>query len=144
MRRHVVAGAIAVCISPVSVYAQPKPVFTIEKPTADVHNGPSTGAAIIGQAAQGMRLAVMRDLGSWVKVPWPAARDGIGYVHVSTGSLSDGTEQKPAAAQPASKPGTQRATPTTTTTTTSTARRGAAAARPEPRPDPRAEPPQPV
>ena len=143
MRRQVVAVAIAVCISPVSLYTQQKPVFTIEKPTADVHNGPSTGAAIIGQAAQGMRLAVMRDLGSWVKVPWPAARDGVGYVHVSMGALSDGTEQKPAAVQPASKPGTQRAAPTTTTTTT-TARRGAAVARPEPQPDPRAEPPQPV
>jgi hypothetical protein len=132
MLRHVAAVAIALCISPVLLYAQTQtPVFTIEKPSADVYKGPSTGAPVIGHVSQGAKLAVMRDLGSWVKVPWPSAADGIGYVHISNGTIGAAGDQ----ARPAqtAKPTAQR-----TTTSTNTARRG------ETRPEPRAEPaPQP-
>ncbi len=34
-------------------------------------------------------LEITRELGSWVKVSWPAGEDGVGYVHTSTGSRSD-------------------------------------------------------
>jgi len=130
MLRHVVTVAIAVCISPVSLYAQ-TPVLTIEKPSADVYKGPSTGAPVIGHVSQGTKLTVTRDLGSWVKVPWPSAADGIGYVHISNGSISTGAEQARPAQAPLPKPAAQRGTATTTS-----ARGGAAPARPEPRPDP--------
>lgn len=132
MRRHVVAIAIALCISPVSLYAQ-GPVFTIEKPSADVYKGPSTGAPVIGHVSRGTNLTVMRNLGSWVKVPWPSAPDGIGYVHVSSGTFSTGAE--PARPPQAPKPTTQRGA-----STTATGRRGATPARPEPRPEPAPQP----
>ena len=35
-------------------------------------------------------LPVTRELGSWVKVSWPAGDAGAGYVHVSWGSLAHG------------------------------------------------------
>jgi hypothetical protein len=133
MLRHVVAVAIALSISPVSLYAQTPtpPVFTIEKLSADVYKGPSTGAPVIGHVSQGTRLAVMRDLGSWVKVPWPSAADGIGYVHISSGTI--GSAAEPTRAAQAQKPTAQR-----TATPTNTARRGEA--RPEPRPEPAPQP----
>jgi Bacterial SH3 domain len=135
MLRHVVAIAIAVCISPVSLYAQ-TPVFTIEQPSADVYKGPSTGAPVIGHVSQGTKVTVTRDLGSWVRVTWPSAPDGIGYIHVSNGTLSTSAEQpRPASAQ-TTKPVAQRGT----TTTTTSARGGATPARPEPRPDPAPQP----
>jgi SH3 domain-containing protein len=136
MLRHVVAVAIAVCVSPVSLYAQ-TPVFTIEKPSADVYKGPSTGAPVIGHVSQGTKLTVTRDLGSWVRITWPSASDGIAYVHVSSGRLSTGAEEaRPAqTTKPTTQPTTQRGTPTTTT-----ARRGATPPRPEPRTDPAPQP----
>jgi Bacterial SH3 domain len=135
MLRHVVAVAIAAaCISPISLYAQ-TPVFTVEKPSADVYKGPSTGAPIIGQVSQGTKLTVTRDLGSWVKVSWPSAGDGIGYLHISNGTLSTGTEQTRPAQAP--KPTAQRGTAPPTATA---ARRGAAPARPEPQPEPAPQP----
>ena len=33
-------------------------------------------------------LEVTRDIGAWVKVAWPEAPDGIGYVHQSMGKIS--------------------------------------------------------
>jgi hypothetical protein len=136
MLRHVVAVAIALCISPVSLYAQ-TPVFTIEKSSADVYKGPSTGAPIIGHVSQGTKLAVTRDLGSWVKVPWPSVPEGIGYVHISNGTVSTGTPtsaEQPRSAS-ATKPVAQRGTATTTS-----ARGGATPARAETRPDPAPQP----
>jgi hypothetical protein len=35
--------------------------------------------------ARGRTLLVTRQLGSWVKVSWPEAEDGAGYLHVSWG-----------------------------------------------------------
>jgi hypothetical protein len=78
-----------------------------------------------------------------VKVPWPSASDGIGYVHISNGTVSTGAEPARPAQAP-TKPTAQRGT-TPPTTTTTTARRGATPARPEPRPEPAARPdPAPV
>jgi hypothetical protein len=55
---------------------------------AAVRKAPSTGSPVIGEAPRGTVLAVTRDIGAWVKVAWPDAQDGIGYVHQSMGSLS--------------------------------------------------------
>jgi hypothetical protein len=134
MLRQVVAVAVTLCVSPVSLSAQTEtPVFTVEKPSADVYKGPSTGAPIIGHVSQGTKLTVMRDLGSWVKVPWPSAADGIAYVHISNGTIGTGAE-------PARPAQTQKPTSERTTMTTNTARRGETAARPDPRPEPAPQP----
>lgn len=60
--------------------------FRVETASASVHKAPSIASPVIGQARQGVALEVTRDLGSWVKVPWPDAADGVGYLHVSTGA----------------------------------------------------------
>jgi hypothetical protein len=67
----------------------------VQTASADVHNSPSVGSLVIGHAPAGAVLQVTRELGSWVKVSWPAAKDGVGYVHVSAGVLGS-----PASAAP--------------------------------------------
>ena len=65
-------------------------LFTITTASADVHRGPSTGSAVIGQAPRGRTFEVMRNLGSWVRVEWPDERDGVAYLHVTWGTMSGG------------------------------------------------------
>jgi hypothetical protein len=87
MVRHAAAVAVAVCLFPAWLSAQ-SPTFTVTTAPANIHKGPSTGSAVIGQAPRGAVLQITRELGSWVKVSWPAAPDGAGYVHVSWGSVA--------------------------------------------------------
>jgi hypothetical protein len=85
MIRHAVAVAVvAACLSPCGLYAQ-STEFTVNAASASVHKSPSTGSPVIGKATRGTVLPVTRDLGSWVRIPWPQAEDGVGYLHVSTG-----------------------------------------------------------
>jgi len=63
----------------------------VQAASADVYKAPSTGSPVIGHAPRGTALPVTRELGSWVKVSWPRAEDGVGYVHVSMGSLGGNT-----------------------------------------------------
>jgi hypothetical protein len=74
-------------------------VFTISVASADVYKGPSNVTPIIGHAARGTAMPVLRNLGSWVRVPWPDAPDGVAYVHVTMGRLAS-----PAAGGAASAP----------------------------------------
>ena len=74
-------------VNPPCVFAQGAE-FTVTTVSANVHKAPSTGSLVIGRAERGAVLEVTRELGSWVKVSWPDAVDGVGYVHVSTGSQS--------------------------------------------------------
>src|SRR5262245_57570527 len=107
MIRHAAVVALAVCLSPSWVSAQQTTQFTVNVPTADVRLMPSTGSPVIGHAPRGMVLDVTRDIGAWVKVAWPEAQDGIGYVHASMGALSKKTtleERAAAAAQISSTP----------------------------------------
>jgi hypothetical protein len=87
MVRYIAAAIITVCLSPAWLSAQTV-VFTVNVTSAEVHKSPSTGSPIIGHSPRGSALEVTRNLGSWVKVDWPGAQDGIGYVHMSRGSLS--------------------------------------------------------
>ena len=86
MIRHAAAIAVVLCLSPSSAFAQ-GPAFTVTSASANVHKSPSTGSPVIGKARRGVVLEVTRELGSWVKIHWPDSPDGIGYVHVSMGSL---------------------------------------------------------
>jgi hypothetical protein len=84
MVRQVAAVALVICLSPALVHADSSE-FTISSASANVHMSPSTGSPVIGQAPRGRVLKVTRELGSWVRISWPLAADGVGYVHVSMG-----------------------------------------------------------
>jgi hypothetical protein len=85
MIRHA-AVVVAMCLAPSSLFAQGA-AFTVTSASANVHKSPSTGSPVIGRAPRGAVLVVTRELGSWVKIDWPSSPDGVGYLHVSTGSL---------------------------------------------------------
>ena len=96
IRRAAAVVVVAVCMSvPSATFAtslqgasaQSDVVFTVNVPSADVYKGPTTASTVIGRAPRGSVLSVTRELGSWVKISWPDAKDGIGYIHVSKGSL---------------------------------------------------------
>ena len=87
-RAAVVIFALVIGASP--SYAQDAR-FAVTATSAAVHKTPSTASAVIGTAPRGKTLEVIRELGSWVRVPWPDAEDGVGYLHVSWGVLSHGT-----------------------------------------------------
>jgi hypothetical protein len=86
MIRSVAAVVLALTLNPALVRAQDA-VLTVTAPSADVHTGPSTVTPVIGHVSRGTILPVSRNLGSWVKVAWPGAPDGAGYVHVTMGRL---------------------------------------------------------
>jgi hypothetical protein len=106
MVRHAAAVAVVMLLSPAWLVAE-RTTLTITTASANVHRAPSTGSAVVGQAARGAVLTVTRELGSWVKVSWPAAPDGTGYVHVSWGSMSHSAlpdTKRTAASGPANTP----------------------------------------
>jgi len=91
MIRHAAAIAALLLLTAPSVRAQVPPqtgVFKVGAAPANVHKAPTTASPVIGHAARGASLDVTRELGSWVKVVWPSGPDGVGYVHVSTGSIA--------------------------------------------------------
>ena len=87
MIRQAAAVVIAMVLSPSWLSAQPLE-FTVKVQSATIHKSASTGSPVIGRAARGAVLEVTRDLGTWVKVAWPAAEDGAGYVHETMGSMA--------------------------------------------------------
>ena len=93
MIRQALVVGIAVCLAPSLASAQspeiaPSSEFTVSVQSAAVRKAPSTGSPLVGHAPRGAVLEVTRDIGAWVKVAWPEAPDGIGYVHQSMGKLS--------------------------------------------------------
>jgi SH3 domain-containing protein len=62
--------------------------LTVSVPSAAIRKSPSVGSPVVGEAPRGAVLDVTRDVGSWVKVTWPDAPGGVGYVHQSMGTLS--------------------------------------------------------
>jgi hypothetical protein len=116
MIRHAAVVAIVLGLAPSSLYAQSAQTtaFTVNVQSAAIRKSPSTGSPVIGQAPRGAVLEVTRDIGAWVKVTWPDAQDGVGYVHQSMGLLTrhTTTQEKLAAAFPPAPPTTEVA-PTT-------------------------------
>ena len=108
MIRHAAAVAIVLLLSPSWVTAQ-STQLTVNVSSASVHKAPSTSSPVIGHAARGARLEVTRNVGDWVKVAWPAAADGVGYVRVSVGSVSNGTVSSGAVASTTPVPNTATA-----------------------------------
>lgn len=87
MIRRAAAVVFAFTLHPALVSAQDT-VFTVTVPSADVYKGPTTVTPVIGRAPRGTVLPVSRNLGSWAKVGWPDAPDGVGYVHLTMGRLA--------------------------------------------------------
>jgi hypothetical protein len=139
MIRHAAAVAVVLCVSPSFVpgLCAQSPEFTIGSEPAEVHKSPSTGSPVIGRAPRGSVLPVTRELGSWVRISWPAGDDGMGYVHVSTGSMAHSSlpVSRQTAAAPPPAPIAQRAP---------IAARPAQTPRPAQAPRPAPEPPAPT
>src|SRR4051812_3277389 len=102
MTRHAAAIVLALTLTPALLHAQ-ETTLTITVDSADVHKGPSTVTPVIGHVARGAAVPVARNLGSWIRIAWPKAPDGVGYVHVTMGRLS-GTGAQPSAMPTSSSP----------------------------------------
>jgi outer membrane protein W len=100
MIRRAAAVVLALMFNPALVSAQDA-TFTVTVPSADVYKGPTNVTPVIGRAPRGTVLPVSRNLGSWAKVAWPDAPDGVGYVHLTMGRLESARAAAPAAAAPA-------------------------------------------
>ncbi|MGH2435829.1 MAG: SH3 domain-containing protein [bacterium] len=114
MIRHVAAVAVALCLSPSWLYAQ-STELKVNTASANVHKYPSIGSPVIGKAPRGAVLEVTRELGDWVKVSWPDAQDGVGYVYLSVGSFARSSASNPsrAAGFTSARPAAASAPPTT-------------------------------
>jgi hypothetical protein len=86
MIRRAAALILALTLNPALLRAQDS-VLTVNVPSADVYKGPTTVTPVIGHVSRGTVLPISRNLGSWVKIAWPDAPDGVGYVHVTMGRL---------------------------------------------------------
>src|SRR5262245_29528079 len=86
MIRRIAAVVLALILNPAFLHAQDN-VFTVTVPTASVYKGPSNVTPVIGHVSRGTALSVSRDLGGWVKIAWPDAEDGVGYVRTSMGHV---------------------------------------------------------
>ena len=96
MVRRIAAVVLALTLNPASVRAQ-NAVLTVTVPSADVHQGPSTATPVIGHVPRGTVLPVSRNLGSWARVGWPDAPEGVAYVHVTMGRLGSSNADASAA-----------------------------------------------
>ena len=86
MVRRIAAVVLALTLNPALARAQDT-VLTVTVLSADVHKGPSIVTPVIGHVSRGTVLPVSRNLGSWAKVAWPEAPEGVGYVHVTMGRI---------------------------------------------------------
>lgn len=108
--RVAVVFALTLILNAAPVRAQDAQ-FTVTVSSADVYKGPTNVTPVIGHVARGTTLPVSRNLGSWVKVPWPDGPDGFGYVHVTMGRLSPADAATSAA--PSSRASATRTNPAT-------------------------------
>jgi hypothetical protein len=86
MTRMRIAIAAAFCLTATTVHAQGTH-FTVSAASASVYKAPTNVSPVIGEAKQGATLEVTRDVGSWVKVTWAKAPDGVGYVRKTAGTM---------------------------------------------------------
>jgi hypothetical protein len=108
MIRHAAAVVVALCLFTAPVAAQNTEI-TINAASASVHKSPSAGSPVIGRANRGTTLEVTREVGDWVKVAWPAAADGSGYVRTNAGSIGKAVPVAARTASSASRPAAQPA-----------------------------------
>lgn len=117
MIRRIAAVVLALIFNPVLLYAQDS-VFTVTVPSASVYKGPSNVTPVIGHVSRGTALSVSRNLGGWVKIAWPDAEDGIGYVPAVTGRIgSPDADARATTASPRASSASAAAAPTVQTPT---------------------------
>lgn len=104
MIRQAAAVAIAVCLSTSPLYAQNAVTLTVTAASANVRKTPSVASPVVGSAPRGTALVVTREVGDWVKVSWPSAPDGAGYVRLDMGTLSRGEAPGPLGAKAIAPP----------------------------------------
>lgn len=92
MLRLAAAVAVALSLSASWLFAQ-STSLTVNAASVNIHKYPSIASPVIGKAPRGATLEVMRELGSWVKVPWPDGEGGAGYVHLKMGLLAPSAER---------------------------------------------------
>lgn len=93
MIRQAAAVVVVLLLSPSWVTAQ-SPELTINVTSANVHKAPTNSSPVLGVVGRGAKLQVTREVGDWVKIAFPPAPDGVGYVRVSLGSVSNGVASK--------------------------------------------------
>ena len=125
MIRQAAAVVVVLLLSPTWVTAQGTEM-TINVGSANVHKAPTNTSPVLGVVGRGARLEVTREVGDWVKIYFPPAPDGIGYVRVSLGSVSNGVASKTTPTQNAvaatpARAGVQPAPRLATTSTSTTA-----------------------
>ena len=119
MVRRIAAVVLALTLNPTLARAQDA-VLTVTVLSADVHKGPSTVTPVIGHVSRGTVLPVSRNLGSWAKVAWPDAPEGVGYVHVTMGRIGPSSADASAAnmsPRTSSAPASATSAPASATTT---------------------------
>ena len=88
MIRQVAAVALVTCLTPVGSSTHRARAcpglrkLRINTQAAPIYRSPSTGSPVVGTARRGAWY--FPRLGSWVRVSWPDAEEGAGYVHVSS------------------------------------------------------------
>jgi hypothetical protein len=100
MIRQAAATVVALCLSASPLHAQSAAIakrVTVSEASTAVHKTPSVASPVVGNAPRGTELVVTREVGDWVKVAWPSAADGVGYVRVS--ALASGNAPAPAVAK---------------------------------------------
>jgi hypothetical protein len=98
MIRQAAATVVALCLcaSPLHAQSASNTKLTVSEATT-VHKTPSVGSPVIGNAPRGTEMVVTREVGDWVKVAWPSAADGVGYVRKN--AFARPTAAAPAAAK---------------------------------------------
>ena len=87
IRKVAAVTALLLALGATPLYGQTSQ-FTVSVQSAAVRQAPSVASPVIGQAPRGMVLDITRDIGAWVKIAWPDAADGVGYVHQTMGTRS--------------------------------------------------------
>jgi hypothetical protein len=92
MGRSIAAIVLVLMFGTSTLYAQnvQDALFTVTAASAEIHKAPSTGSAVIGKAPRGKAFEVRRELGSWVSVAWPEGDGGVGYLHMTWGTITHG------------------------------------------------------
>jgi hypothetical protein len=89
MIRKAASVVVVLCLSSASLHAE-STMLTVNAMSATVYKSPSVASPVVGHATRGAALEVTREVGDWVKVAWPSAPDGVGYVRTVMGSISHG------------------------------------------------------
>jgi len=88
MIRHA-ALIVGLCLSVSPLSAQTTTLtLKVSATAAVVHKAPTVASPVIGKAPRGTELVVTREVGDWVKVSWPTAADGVGYVRTNVGTIA--------------------------------------------------------